>query len=77
MVEASNSPSFKTHKTPQNERKKVGTHDNNANMPDYFRSSKHKAADKRAGEVLTNKIHIEFGDFFQAQVVMRVHLVCS
>ena len=33
-------------------------------MLNYFRSSINRAADKRAGQVLTNKIHNEFSDVF-------------
>ena len=36
------------------------------NMPDYFRSSTSKAADKRASEVLSIKIHNDFSDTVQA-----------
>ena len=48
-----------------NETDKVSTHDN-TNMPDYFRSSTNKAADKRANNALTNKIHNEFSYVFSA-----------
>ena len=34
-------------------------------MPDYFRSSTNRAARKRAGKVLTDKIHNEFSEVFQ------------
>ena len=33
-------------------------------MPDYFKSNIKRAADKRASEDLTNKIHNECSDFF-------------
>ena len=37
-------------------------------MPDYFRSSSNRAADKRAGHVLMQKIHNEFSDDFSGIV---------
>ena len=46
----------------QNETDKIGMFDDKINMPDYFRPSANKAADKRASEVLTNKIHNEFSN---------------
>ena len=45
----------------------MGTHDNNANMTNYFRSSTNKVADKRASEVLTKKTH-EFSVVFSINV---------
>ena len=52
-------------RTPQNETDKVGTYDSNTNMSDYFRFSRNKALDRRASEVLTNKIHnVLTSDFF-------------
>ena len=41
---------------------KVDVNDINANIADYFRSSVNRAEDKRASEVLTNKIHNEFSN---------------
>ena len=46
----------------------------NSNMPDYFRSSINRAADRRASNVLTQKIHNEFGDVFQELGVLKAHL---
>ena len=51
---------------------KVGTINNNTNMPDYFRSSTNKAADKRPSEVLTNAIHVLYSGIGH----LWVHLVC-
>ena len=62
-IEASNGPSCRTSHNLWNKTGKVGTHDNNIYMPDYFRSSTNKAVDKRGSEVLTNKIHNEFSVF--------------
>ena len=39
-------------------------YDGKINMSDYLWSSANKAADKRASEVLINKIHNEFSDAF-------------
>ena len=41
----------------------------------YFGSSANKAADIRASQVLTNKIHNGFSDFFQAQAGLMVHSI--
>ena len=43
---------------------KAYVNDANANMPDYFRSSINRAADKRASLVLMNKIHNGFSHVF-------------
>ena len=53
----SNSPCCRINKTPWYETDKEDICDNEINMPDYFRSRANMAADKRAGKVLTNKIH--------------------
>ena len=39
-------------------------HDSKRNISDYFRSSRNRVANKRTSDVLTNKIHKEFRDFF-------------
>ena len=63
-IEASTSPSCRTTRAPWNETDKVHTHDNNTNRPDYFRPNTNKTLDKRASQVLTNKIQEEFSDIF-------------
>ena len=63
-VEASNGPSCRKSKALHIKTDKVDANDMNANMPDYFRSSINRAADKRAKEVLT-KMYNEFSDLFQ------------
>ena len=63
-IEASNSPNCRTNRALQNKTHKVDANDTNANMPDYFRSSSNRAADKRTSEVLTTKIHNGFSDVF-------------
>ena len=45
----------KLTRAPQGEIDKAGTHNNNTNMPDHFRSRINKAADKRVSEVLKIK----------------------
>ena len=40
----------------------MGTNDHNTNMAEYVRSSSNKATDKKASEILTNKIHNKFSD---------------
>ena len=51
LTEVSNSDNCTKNRALENKTDKVGTHDNNTNMPDYFRSSTNKVADKRASEV--------------------------
>ena len=46
----------------------------NSNIPDYFRLSMNRAADKRASQVLTEKIHNEFSDFFHGWDILKTHL---
>ena len=46
-IEASNSPICRTNKASQNKTEKVDAHENNVNMPDYFRSSMNRVADIR------------------------------
>ena len=46
-------------------------HDGKRIMSDYFKSSTDRAADKRASEVFTNKIHNEFSDVFQEKVALK------
>ena len=60
-IEESNVPSYKRKQT----KIRWVVNDANANMPEYFRSSGNRAADKRVSHVLTNKIHNEFSDVFQ------------
>ena len=61
-IEASIRHSYKPNKAPQNKTDKIDVYDNNATMPDYFRSSISRTADNKATEILTNKIHIAFSD---------------
>ena len=63
-IKTSKNYSCRTNEAPQNETDKAGMCDDKINMPDYFRSTANKAADKRANEVLTNNIHNEFSDVF-------------
>ena len=63
-VEAFYSHSCRTSITLWNITDKADAHDNNTDLPDYFRSSTNRAADKGASEILTNKIHNEFNDIF-------------
>ena len=46
-VEASDSPSCRTNKATKDETDKVDAHDKHVNMPDYFRSSTNRVADKK------------------------------
>ena len=47
---ASNSPSCKVNIAQQMKADNAAVNDANSNMPDYFRSSTNRAADKRAGQ---------------------------
>ena len=42
----------------------VGITNNCTNMPDYFRPSANREADKEASRILTQKIHNDFSDVF-------------
>ena len=44
-------------------------------MPEYFRSTTNRGAEERASQVLLNKVHNEFSDFFQELNVLKVHYV--
>ena len=46
-------------------------HDDKINIPDYFRYSVNKAADKRASEVLMKKNDNEFSNIFKALAVLK------
>ena len=48
---------------------KVDANDTNSHIPQYFRSSTSIAADKRACQVITKKIHNEFSDLFWEFIV--------
>ena len=52
------------YKGLQRKADKVDTLDNNTSMLDYLRPCTIKSAEKSVSEVLTQKIHDEFGDFF-------------
>ena len=65
-IEVSNSPHCRTNETPWTDTDKTGMRVGKINMPDDFRSSANKAAEKRASEVLKNKIYNEISDVFQA-----------
>ena len=43
-------------------------------MLNYFRSSTNRAADKRTGQALMQKIHNEFSNVFQESGVLKAHL---
>ena len=60
----SNSPSFRTKRALHSEADIASAHDNNEKMPDYFRSSTNKVADKRTSMILTKKLYNEFNDIF-------------
>ena len=62
-IETFSSPSCRANKALQIKTDKVDANDTNANIPDYFRSSSNRDADKRASEVFTNKIYHEFSIF--------------
>ena len=74
-IEASNSPSCRNNRATQNKTYKLDVHNTDANMPDYFRASTNRTACKKASEILTNEIHNEFSDVFQALAAMKVHSV--
>ena len=40
-----------------------------SNMPDYFRSSTSREADSKSGQLITQRIHSEFSDFFRNWVL--------
>ena len=63
-VQASNGPSIKANKAQQIKADNVDLNDANSNMPDYFRYSSNRAADKRARQILMNIMHSEFSDSF-------------
>ena len=57
-IEMSNNPSCLTNKALQIKTDKVSMHDGKINMPDYFRASVNKAAERRVSKVLTKKFII-------------------
>ena len=70
-IKASNSINCKANKAQQIKVTNVDVNDANSNMPNYFRSSINRAADKRASQVLMNKTHNEFSDvFWELDVLM-------
>ena len=74
-MQAFNGPSCKVNKAKQNKADNAYVNDANANKPDYFRSSIKRVADKRASQVLRNKIQNEFIVVFVQEVeVLKVHL---
>ena len=66
-IETSNAPGDRTSEVPQFKTDKADANDTDANMPDYFRSGINRTADRRASQVLMNKRHNEFSDFFFMQ----------
>ena len=64
-IETSNIPSLRTNRALQSKKHKMDVHDNNANIPDYFRSSTNRAADKN----VSNMIHNEFRNVFFSDLV--------
>ena len=73
-IQPSNSPSCKANKGKQNKTDNVDVNYANSNMSDYFRSSINKAADKRASQIIMEKIHNEFSDIFQEFIFLKAHL---
>ena len=63
-IEASNSPSCRTNRAPQNKTDKTNANDTNVNIPSYFRSSINRAADRRASKVLMKQIYNKFINVF-------------
>ena len=47
-IETSNNPSCRTNEALEIKKDRADVHDEKINMPDYFRSSTSKVADKRA-----------------------------
>ena len=74
-IETSNSPITEQMK-PSGVIQIVGMHVSKIKISDDFRSSLNKVADKRASEVLTNKIHNEFSDVLSGIGCLRVHSHC-
>ena len=68
-------PSCKENISQQFNTDNVDVNDANANMSNYFRCSINRAADKRASQVLMNKIHNEFSDVFKELDVLKACLV--
>ena len=64
-MEMSDSPNCRTKKDLQVNEDREDVYDGKRKIPDYFKSSANRVADKRTGEVLTNKIHKSQVIFFQ------------
>ena len=69
-IKASNDPSCKVNKASQINTDKVGANDTNANMPDYFRPSINREADKEQ-VIFKNTIHNEFSYFFRNRLLLE------
>ena len=63
-VETSDSPDCRIKEAPQFITDKEDMHAGKRNMSDYFRLITDRVEDKRASELLINKIHNEFSDLF-------------
>ena len=57
--------------SPANMAHNIDLNDANANMQDYLRSIINRVADRRANQVLMNKIHNKFSNFFQELDVLK------
>ena len=64
-MQASIGPICKTNKAQKVKADNADVNDANSKMPDYFRSSINREANKGASQVLMNKIHNETKDIFQ------------
>ena len=76
-MQASNRLNCKTKEVQQIKADNGDVHDANSNMPDYLRYSIRRAIDKKASQVLTNKIHNEFGDVMKAFLIYSSRLTAS
>ena len=62
--ETSDIPNCRANEALQIKKDRDVMHDSKRNMSNYFNFNTNGVADKRASEMLANKIHNEFSDFF-------------